>query len=364
MTAIEKATTNLLLSTFDQDAVMRHLNLNPRDPATQALLLVCQKYDLDPILKHALLIKGRLYVTRDGLLHVAHRSGVFDGMEVIDQGSDQTHFTAKVSVWRKDMGRPFSYIGRYPKTGQIAKDFGPEMAVKVAEVMALRRAFDVALGAAEERWDEEAQADLTARTTESAAPQQGARRADVTREIQQAAGTPAHTTQPAPQAPNATALQRVRDMAQRVQQYGAERVEEILGRHDWQSDMSAAAAAYSDLKDFGLEQAALLKAREQAQPAPQEDVQDAQFTPDPTPITNDQIGQLQSAAKGMNADSSEIRAAVWAWILQRPEPVNTTVLTAQDAADVLAYLAKCSPEQRIQATAEAMRVFDIPELPF
>lgn len=156
MTAIEK-----LHDGIDREAILRHLNLNMRDPAAQALVLVCERYSLDPILKHAVLIQGRMYVTRDGLLHVAHASGQLDGIEVLEQGETDTHYTAKVAVYRKDMGRPFTYIGRFPKSQRMAKEYGPEMAVKCGEVMALRRAFDVALCAAEERWDEEAQRDLT-----------------------------------------------------------------------------------------------------------------------------------------------------------------------------------------------------------
>lgn len=141
----------------DHQAILKTLNLNPRDPNTQALLLVCERYQLDPLLKHMVLIQGSPYITRDGYLAIAHRSGVFDGMEVLEQSSDQSHFTAKVAVYRKDMGRPFTFIGRYPKSSRMAKDYGPEMAVKVAEVQALRRAFNVTgVGAADERWDAEA----------------------------------------------------------------------------------------------------------------------------------------------------------------------------------------------------------------
>jgi len=142
---------------IDHDAVLKHLKLNPRDPGTQALLLVCDRYGLDPLLKHMVLITGNPYVTRDGLLAVAHRSGQFDGMEVIDQGVDDTHYFAKVAVYRRDMGHPFVYVGRFPKAKQMAKEYGPEMAVKCAEVQALRRAFNVTgIGAADERWDDEA----------------------------------------------------------------------------------------------------------------------------------------------------------------------------------------------------------------
>lgn len=139
---------------IDQARILQALKLDPNDPKTQALLLVCQNYGLDPVLKHMVLISGNPYITRDGYLHIAHASGVFDGMEVLDAGETEREWWAKVSVYRKDMGRPFSYIGRYPKkdAGHMAK-YGPEMAMKVAEVMALRRAFDVTgVGAAEEQW--------------------------------------------------------------------------------------------------------------------------------------------------------------------------------------------------------------------
>jgi hypothetical protein len=129
------------------------VGINANDPKAQALLLVCQKYGLDPLLKHVVLVSGNIYVTRDGLLCVAHRSGQLDGIVVEEHGSDQTHFWAAVSVFRKDMSKPFRYVGRYPKAG-ANKNFGPEMAVKCGEVMALRRAFNVALCAQEERWDQ------------------------------------------------------------------------------------------------------------------------------------------------------------------------------------------------------------------
>lgn len=136
----------------DQAAVLKHLGLDANDPAAQALVLTCQRYDLDPILKHALLIEKRLYVTRDGLLHVAHKNGQLDGIEVLEQAESETHYIAKVAVYRKDMSHPFVYVGRYPKTG-TNKKFGPEMAVKCAEAMALKRAFDVSVTAADEMWD-------------------------------------------------------------------------------------------------------------------------------------------------------------------------------------------------------------------
>lgn len=125
-----------------------------RVPAEQRALAlhICERYDLDPMLRHVVMVEGKPYITRDGLLHVAHRSGVFDGIEVTDPVLGETHWTARATVWRKDMSRGFTYSGRYPKSGGNQR-FAPEMATKVAEVMALRRAFDVSAAVIEERWD-------------------------------------------------------------------------------------------------------------------------------------------------------------------------------------------------------------------
>ena len=116
---------------------------------------IAAQYELDLLLKHLVLIEGRAYITRDGLLHIAHRSGQFDGMTTTEPVLVEDMWRSTCSVYRKDMSHPFTYTGRYPVTGSNKK-FAPEMAVKVGEVMALRRAFDVAAPTAEERWDLEA----------------------------------------------------------------------------------------------------------------------------------------------------------------------------------------------------------------
>jgi hypothetical protein len=137
-----------------REQILAELGLRANDPKAALAVALCQRYNLDPVLKHVLVIKGNVYVTRDGLLYVAHKSGQLDGMEVLDMGETQSHYTARVAVYRKDMTRPFVYPGRYPKGGSN-KDFGPEMAVKVSEVMGLRRAFSIAASVLEERWDTE-----------------------------------------------------------------------------------------------------------------------------------------------------------------------------------------------------------------
>jgi hypothetical protein len=147
-----------------QEIVLSTLGLKPNDANTITALALCQRYDLDPVLKHILIVKGNVYVTRDGLLYTAHKSGKLDGMEVLEMGETETHYTARVAVYRKDMSRPFVYPGRYPKDGSN-KVFGAEMAVKVSEVMGLRRAFSIAASVLEERWDDDAARDaMTANT--------------------------------------------------------------------------------------------------------------------------------------------------------------------------------------------------------
>lgn len=152
-TAIDRA------GSFDKNNanLVRYLGLNPDKPADQAAVAVCQYYGLDPVLKHVVVIPGGgVYITRDGLLHVAHRSGQLDGIVVEQEPvltSDKREWVARVSVWRKDMSHPFTFPGRYPVTGGN-RQYAPEMALKAAEAHALRRAFSVSgLPALDERRD-------------------------------------------------------------------------------------------------------------------------------------------------------------------------------------------------------------------
>jgi len=134
------------------NAIAKYIGLDPRDERSHAVVAVCERYGLDPVLKHIIVLpKGGAYITRDGYLHIAHKSGQLDGIVLEEQGTDDGEHWAIVAVYRKDMSHPFRYRGRYSMTGHN-KQYGPEMAVKNAEVQALRRAFDVAgLPAADEQ---------------------------------------------------------------------------------------------------------------------------------------------------------------------------------------------------------------------
>lgn len=158
-----------LVSTDDQSltarnqrrkaAILRAVGLD-RVPEEQRelALAIARRYDLDLMLKHLVLIEGRPFITRDALLWVAHRSGVFDGMqltlppEVRDFPELGKCWYSETTVWRRDMSHPFTFPGRYPLSGQNKK-FGPEMSIKVSESMALRRAFNVSAATVEEQWE-------------------------------------------------------------------------------------------------------------------------------------------------------------------------------------------------------------------
>jgi len=136
-------------------ALLKAVGLDRAAPEQRQLAIaIAERYGLDLMLKHLVLIEGRPYVTRDALIHIAHRSGQFDGIEVTPPVKDEGYWRATATVWRKDMTHPFVYGGRYPTKGGNQR-FAPEMCLKVAESMALRRAFDVSAPVMEERWDVE-----------------------------------------------------------------------------------------------------------------------------------------------------------------------------------------------------------------
>ena len=132
------------------EQTLKYLGLETGSVQAQALVLVCKRYDLDPLLGHIDIIKTkngpRIYVSRDGMIEVAHRSGVFDGITVDEErrNSDNDGWTAYVSVWRKDMAHPFRYGAQCQDSEPQAKDGnGPAMALARAERRALRRAFNI-----------------------------------------------------------------------------------------------------------------------------------------------------------------------------------------------------------------------------
>lgn len=134
----------LALPENEQREILLALGLDMGSPLTKALLLVAERYDLDPLLKQVQIIKGNVYITHKGLLHIAHASGKLDGIVVEDEWEDKDWYRAKVSTYRKDMSKPFTYSGKFRKS-KVRSDgaSGEEMALKNAERASLGRAFDV-----------------------------------------------------------------------------------------------------------------------------------------------------------------------------------------------------------------------------
>jgi hypothetical protein len=129
---------------------LKYLGYDPASIPTRALVLLAQRYQLDPLLGEIQLINtgqgARLYVTRDGMLAVAHRSQKLDGIVVDEQRRNSTNdgWTCFVSVWRRDMSHPFRFGAQVKDTEPQAKaGNGPEMALARAERRALKRAFQI-----------------------------------------------------------------------------------------------------------------------------------------------------------------------------------------------------------------------------
>lgn len=129
---------------------LQYLGLDPKRVETRALVLLANRYRLDPLVGEIALISTRagakVYISRDGMIQIAHRSGQLDGIVVDEErrSSQNDGWTAYVSVWRKDCAHPFRYGAQCKDSEPQAKaGNGPEMALARAERRALRRAFAI-----------------------------------------------------------------------------------------------------------------------------------------------------------------------------------------------------------------------------
>lgn len=140
-------------------------------------LELAKRYDLDPFKKQIWCVKygnspATIFTGRDGFLHIAHKSGLLKGFETyalmrdpktgevkeVDVCPDpRLLIGAKCYVYRKDWERPViqSVLLREYNTGKSNWAKMPEtMIKKVAESMALRKAFDVSGLYAPEEFDQ------------------------------------------------------------------------------------------------------------------------------------------------------------------------------------------------------------------
>lgn len=151
--AAPRGTVAPALITDEHRQILRAMVDRNATPAqVEMLIVIGNRYDLDPLMGHVVLINGKCFVTHKGLMHKAHTSGAFDGIRH-SYGHDEQGDYCECSVFRKDMSHPFEgriYLDEYRAAGPVWKQYPRAMAAKTAESFVLRRAFDVSLTSQEE----------------------------------------------------------------------------------------------------------------------------------------------------------------------------------------------------------------------
>ena len=152
------------------ELIKRTVAKGASDDELKLFLHLASRYDLDPFTRQIWFIKygddAHIFTGRDGFLHIAHRSGAFNGMQTQlreepvsfeikfynkrekrwEALKKPSQFVAICTVFRKDMEKPFKcevWESEY-STGQgLWPTKRRVMIQKVAEASALRRAFDI-----------------------------------------------------------------------------------------------------------------------------------------------------------------------------------------------------------------------------
>lgn len=159
----------------DHDLIRKTVAQNATDDEFKTFMYLCETYNLDPLKKEIYFIKfaGRstILTSRDGYLKIANLNQHFDGLEsdVVYQGDvltkrddgslhiaygpehlvfDKSKLTgAFCSVFRKDREKAttvfVSIKEYYKKEAPIWQQYTNAMILKVAEAMALKRAFAI-----------------------------------------------------------------------------------------------------------------------------------------------------------------------------------------------------------------------------
>jgi len=130
----------------------------------ELFLYMAKLYDLNPLLREIWAVKyngkpANIFTGRDGLLKIAHKSGMLDGMRTVllvstQQGVEEADIApkgaeilgAKCYVWRKDMSHPVEVsvkLSEYDTHRSTWKEKPDTMIRKVAEAHCLRRTFSI-----------------------------------------------------------------------------------------------------------------------------------------------------------------------------------------------------------------------------
>lgn len=141
--------------------IRKMVDVSVTDDEFNLFIETAKRYNLDPIKKQIWCVKynnapAKIVVGRDGFLHHAHLSGQFGGMKTFAINSDGSETPiAKSSteligaicyVYRKDWNKPLVQavsLAEYDSNKGIWANMKQVMIMKVAESMALRKAFDV-----------------------------------------------------------------------------------------------------------------------------------------------------------------------------------------------------------------------------
>lgn len=128
-------TTALELYTPEkQKEVLELLGLKGPPNQIQLLFQLGEKYQLDILTKEVTLIPGKgPFIGVWGRLHIAHRSGKLDGLELDDEWETDKHHCVRVIVWRKDMGRPAAKV-----IGRVGKHEKKDWPMEIARARGLR----------------------------------------------------------------------------------------------------------------------------------------------------------------------------------------------------------------------------------
>lgn len=107
---------------------------------TTLLFQLAEHYQLDPLTKEISLIPGKgPFIGVWGRLHIAHRSGKLDGLEMDDEFETDKHHCCRVVVWRKDQGRPAAKV-----IGRVGKHEQKDWPLEIARARGLRAALGFA----------------------------------------------------------------------------------------------------------------------------------------------------------------------------------------------------------------------------
>ena len=154
MSDLPATTSTAVPATYDREKLQLIRDMCAKGATDNEFLVMMElanRYQLDPFSKQIWLVKygdspAQIFCGRDGYLAIAHRSGVFDGMDAGADKDAEGQLYGWCKVWRKDMSHPFEvrvYASEYSTGKNLWRDKPRTMIQKVAEAHALRRAFSI-----------------------------------------------------------------------------------------------------------------------------------------------------------------------------------------------------------------------------